>query len=99
LNSVISNTLGSGLKCIIVPVLLLLPTSPNSDTGSPLVNSCIYSLSFLLTFTFNHSDRAFTTETPTPCNPPDTLYAALLNFPPACNTVSTVSTVDLPVCG
>ena len=33
----------------------------------------------------NSIDEAITTETPTPCNPPDTLYESWSNFPPACN--------------
>jgi len=33
----------------------------------------------------------FTTETPTPCSPPETLYVSLSNFPPACSTVITTS--------
>ena len=47
--------------------------------------------------TSNHSDNAFTTEAPTPCKPPDTLYPPPPNFPPACNTVKIVSTVEIPV--
>jgi len=39
-------------------------------------------------------DRAFTTEEPTPCRPPETAYAPPPNLPPACRIVSTTSTVD-----
>ena len=39
-------------------------------------------------------ESALTTETPTPCRPPDTLYALLSNFPPACRVVMTSSTPD-----
>ena len=35
--------------------------------------------------------------TSTPCKPPDTLYPPPPNFPPACNTVKIVSTVEIPV--
>ena len=33
------------------------------------------------------SDKALTTETPTPCKPPETLYELSSNLPPACKTV------------
>ena len=33
----------------------------------------LYKLPFLLTSTYISSDNAFTTEAPTPCNPPETL--------------------------
>ena len=35
------------------------------------------------TFTSNHSERALTTDAPTPCKPPETLYPPPPNFPPA----------------
>jgi hypothetical protein len=37
-------------------------------------------------------ESAFTTETPTPCRPPETAYALPSNLPPACRTVSATST-------
>lgn len=45
-----------------------------------------------LTVTSRYSDKALTTETPTPCNPPETLYVSLSNLPPAWSTVMTTST-------
>ena len=41
---------------------------------TPSLNSARYSLFFLKIFYFKFSDKAFTTETPTPCNPPEILY-------------------------
>ena len=35
------------------------------------------------TITLNQEERAFTTEAPTPCNPPDTWYVLPPNFAPA----------------
>ena len=37
-------------------------------------------------------DSALTTETPTPCRPPETAYALPSNLPPACSIVSATST-------
>ena len=59
------------------------------------LHSCI--LPSLYTVTVTHFDKAFTTDAPTPCNPPDTLYPPPPNLPPACKTVYTVSTVEIPV--
>src|SRR5690348_18356619 len=44
-------------------------------------------------------DNALTTETPTPCKPPDTLYELASNLPPACRTVMTTSAVERPSSG
>ena len=43
---------------------------------------------------FSFSDKALTTETPTPCSPPDTLYESWSNLPPACNCVIITSAAD-----
>src|ERR1700716_3684976 len=42
----------------------------------------------------SHSESAFTTDTPTPCNPPETLYEFWSNLPPACNSVITISAAE-----
>src|SRR5678815_2784776 len=42
----------------------------------------------------SHSDRALTTDTPTPCRPPETLYEFWSNLPPACNSVITISAAE-----
>ena len=46
--------------------------------------------------TSSQFERAFTTEAPTPCKPPDTLYPPPPNFPPACKMVNTTSTAGIP---
>ena len=40
----------------------------------PFLNVIKYSFPSLKILNSNFSDKALTTETPTPCNPPDTLY-------------------------
>ncbi len=51
--------------------------------------------------TSKYSDKALTTEEPTPWSPPDILYPEFSppNFPPAWRTVNTVSTADFFVLG
>mmetsp|Transcript_3535 Transcript_3535/g.8517 ORF Transcript_3535/g.8517 Transcript_3535/m.8517 type:complete len:223 (+) Transcript_3535:1809-2477(+) len=65
------------------------------DTATPLSNRMACPFPPLSTTTSTDSDKAFTTEIPTPCNPPLTLYPPapprFSNFPPACKTVRTVS--------
>ena len=63
-------------------------------------NSIKYFFPSLLIFNFNFSESALTTETPTPCNPPDTLYESWSNLPPACNCVIITSAADIfsPLC-
>jgi len=41
-------------------------------------------------------DRAFTTETPTPWSPPETLYELSSNFPPEWRVVRINSAADIP---
>ena len=45
-----------------------------------------------MTSTSSFSLSALTTETPTPCRPPEIAYPPPPNLPPACSTVSTTST-------
>src|SRR5660398_316051 len=45
------------------------------------------------------SGSAFTTDTPTPWRPPETLKPSPPNLPPACNLVITISTAGRPNCG
>ena len=47
-------------------------------------------------FNSRKSDNAFTTEMPTPCRPPETLYDVSSNFPPECNTVMMTSAAETP---
>src|SRR6266478_2034027 len=42
----------------------------------------------------SHSESALTTETPTPCRPPETLYVLESNLPPACSSVMTISAAE-----
>ena len=73
--SVDSKYVGLGLNFIEVPVFLN-PTSPTSLRSlalSPLLKDISYSFESLLTVTSSLSDKAFTTETPTPCKPPEKL--------------------------
>src|SRR6185437_4295378 len=42
----------------------------------------------------SHSESALTTETPTPCRPPETLYEFWSNLPPACSSVITISAAE-----
>ena len=63
-----------GKKVILVPVSLDFPNTFKGDFASPFLNSIKYFLPSLLISSCNFSDKAFTTETPTPCKPPDTLY-------------------------
>ena len=63
-----------GKKVISVPLFLDLPTIFIGDFASPFLNSIKYFLPSLLISNCNFSDKALTTDTPTPCKPPDTLY-------------------------
>ena len=62
-----------GKKVTWVPVSFALPITFNGDLAFPLLNSIKYFFPSLLISNFNFSDNALTTETPTPCKPPDTL--------------------------
>ena len=82
------------------------PDSGRLDSGAiafPLSNDCVCSCPSRHTVTRSAEDSAFTTETPTPWSPPETWYpdddSPPPNLPPACRTVSTVSSDDLPVAG
>ncbi len=90
----------SGKNEIVVPVspFSTSPTTARSALGTPRVNSCRYSLPPRRTSATSHSERAFTTETPTPCNPPETLYGepSAPNLPPACSFVKTTVSAEVP---
>ena len=71
--------LGVGRKLIVVPVA---PSPPIAAVrlarlelvvGSPRANSWRQTLPSRFTSATSHSDSALTTETPTPCSPPETL--------------------------
>ena len=72
--SVLVKILLSGVNVTFVPFLLsTLPISFSGLTASPLLKSILYSLPSLKIFSSSLFDRALTTETPTPCKPPETL--------------------------
>ena len=64
---------GSGQNRIVVPVLAFptLPTSSKSPCFFPPEKLMFISDPFRLTQTSKFFDKAFTTETPTPCKPPE----------------------------
>ncbi len=65
----------SGQKRTVVPVLAL-PTSPTTssfDFTLPLANEMLYSLPPRRTQHSRFFESAFTTDTPTPCRPPENL--------------------------
>ena len=63
----------SGKKVVFVPVLSILPITCTSCLGIPQAYSCICNLPSRATSTRVNDDKALTQETPTPCNPPETL--------------------------
>ena len=62
-----------GIKVTFVPVLSLFSTISNSVCGKPSAYSCLYFDPCLSISKIRLLLKAFTTETPTPCSPPDTL--------------------------
>src|SRR5437773_6212549 len=82
----------SGLNQTVVPVPFALPMTSSFSVVLPRSNAMWCRLPSRSTHTSSFSDSAFTTDTPTPCNPPETLYVLLSNLPPACSTVSATST-------
>lgn len=64
----------SGRKQTEVPVRAsLIGFDVSSVAGVPRSKRWEYSFLSRKTVTSNHSDKALTTETPTPCKPPETL--------------------------
>jgi hypothetical protein len=49
------------------------PVMASGATASPFLNSISWVKPPRWTFSFSHSESALTTETPTPCRPPETL--------------------------
>jgi hypothetical protein len=85
------------LKETVVPVPVDLPVTAISCVLSPREKAISCTLPPRRTVTRVHSERAFTTETPTPCRPPETLYEPpswFSNLPPACSAVSASSRPD-----
>ena len=89
--STVSKTFGSGQKETAEPVRSVV--SPfSSGPGLELWYCCRQTKPDLWISTAIRVESAFTTETPTPCRPPETAYALPSNLPPACSTVSATST-------
>src|ERR1700677_4743663 len=81
----------SAWNVIFVPVLRVLPEAFNFEVGTPFSYDCSQTSPSRQISSSSQSESALTTETPTPCSPPETLYVSLSNFPPACSTVITTS--------
>jgi len=67
---------------MVVPRCALGPTTASGDTGTPSRYSCWYSLPSRWIVRCSVSERALTTDTPTPWRPPETLYEESSNLPP-----------------
>ena len=86
---------GSGQKVVLVPVPFAEPTFASFSDVLPWSKAILYSPPSRFTNTSTREDSALTTETPTPCKPPDTLYPSPPNLPPAWRMVKTTSTVGI----
>ena len=62
-----------GKNTILVPVFFVFPISFKGFKEFPSLKVIEYSLLFLKILRSNFSERALTTDTPTPCKPPETL--------------------------
>jgi hypothetical protein len=58
----------------VVVVVMMEGVTLRGPTGLPRSNDSACSLPSLRTVAVKEQLKAFTTETPTPCSPPDTLY-------------------------
>ena len=90
-NSTSSKMLGSGQNVTVVPVRPrgALPVTVSLPWGfPPSANSMTWWSPSRSISRSSRVDRALTTELPTPCRPPETLYPPPSpNFPPAWRTV------------
>ena len=93
-------TSSEGKKLILVPDFFVFFKNLIGLTVFPFSKEIKYSFPSLNIVNSSFTERAFTTETPTPCNPPDTLYEFWSNFPPACSWVIITSAADFfsPLC-
>ncbi len=64
---------GSGANVILVPVWSVKPAALMSASGTPRAKSWRYTFPSRSTVASSRSDSAFTTDTPTPWRPPETL--------------------------
>ena len=67
------NTWGSGQNVIRVPVLRDVPVGRIGASGTPRSYDCAQTFPSRRTSTSSRFESAFTTETPTPWRPPETL--------------------------
>ena len=74
LNLVLEKIFFEGKNLICVPENLDFPFTFNGNLASPFSNSIKYFFPSLSISNSNFSDKALTTETPTPCRPPEILY-------------------------
>src|ERR1700719_4790060 len=81
----------SAWNVIFVPVFFVLPEDFSLVVGTPFSYDCSQTSPSRQISRSSQSESALTTETSTPCKPPETLYESLSNFPPACSTVITTS--------
>ena len=86
-----------GIKVTSVPFLSIFSFSTrNGNSTSPSLNLIKYSFLLRQIRNSNQLDKALTTDTPTPCNPPEILYEFWSNLPPACSCVIITSAADTP---
>ena len=73
-NSVREKVSGEGRKVTSVPRRSAAsPTAASGASATPLVKLIAYSVPSLKILSLRETERALTTETPTPCRPPETL--------------------------
>ena len=83
-----------GLKRMVVPRSVVVPTTLSGPWGSPILYCWRCSLPSRAIVSVSAPERALTTDTPTPCRPPATLYELSSNLPPACSTVMMTSAAE-----
>ena len=93
------NIFGSGKKLTFVPVFFEGLPFLIFDVGFPKSKFWLQTCSSLWTSTFTNVDNALTTDIPTPCSPPLTVYAPDSNLPPAWRVVKTVVRAETFVFG
>ena len=67
------NVSGEARKCTSVPRRSVSPVTFSGSTATPSWNSMKCALPLRQMRSFSHTESAFTTDTPTPCRPPETL--------------------------
>src|ERR1700688_1077807 len=96
-NSVMVKVFFDGRNVTSVPRLSwAVPTTASGATASPSWNSMKCASPSRQMVSLSQADSALTTETPTPCRPPETFYEFWSNFPPAGSWVMRPSRAELP---